>query len=179
MRSLTLLLTVLTAAVAISSCTGLISSAAQNTASTHTVYLVRHAEKQPGDDPSLTRDGLVRAETLAELLSGAGIEKIWSSDYRRTRETAAPLAERLDIGVDIYDASDLQTLANAIAAEGATTLVVGHSNTTPALAELLGADPGEPIVEANEYDRLYVIRRNSDATVSSEIQRFGAQYEPE
>ena len=51
--------------------------------------------------------------------------------------------------------------------------MVGHSNTTPQLAELLGADPGEPIVEANEYDRLYVIQRKDGVTVSDEIRRFG------
>ena len=34
--------------------------------------------------------------------------------------------------------------------------MVGHSNTTPALVEALGGDPGSPI-ESLEYDRLYMV----------------------
>ena len=57
-----------------------------------------------------------------------------------------------------------------------SVLVVGHSNTTPQLAELLGAEPGDPIVEKTEYDRLYVI--NLD-TGEGTIQRFGAPSQTE
>ncbi|RIJ24306.1 histidine phosphatase family protein [Henriciella barbarensis] len=179
MKPLTLLLTILAAAFAVTSCAGLPGDTGEYSDTTYTVYLVRHAEKQSGDDPSLTGDGLSRADTLADLLADKGIEKIWSSDYRRTRETAAPLAERLGMDVQLYDASDLQSLAGEITAEGMTVLVVGHSNTTPALAEFLGADPGGPIVEANEYDRLYLIQREGNATTSHDIQRFGARFEPQ
>lgn len=179
MKRLALLLTVLAAAFAAASCAVLPGEAGESADTTYTVYLVRHAEKQSGDDPSLTSDGLLRADTLADLLSDKDIENIWSSDYRRTRETAAPLAERLGIDVQLYDASDLQSLADEITADGVTVLVVGHSNTTPALAEFLGADPGEPIVEANEYDRLYLIQREGNATRSHDIQRFGAHFEPQ
>ena len=37
------------------------------------IYLVRHAEKQTGDDPSLTVEGQARAEELAQTLQQAGI----------------------------------------------------------------------------------------------------------
>ena len=57
-----------------------------------TIYLVRHAEKLAGDDPSLTPEGAARAELLAETLGDAGIVRIYSTDYARTRGTAAPLA---------------------------------------------------------------------------------------
>ena len=117
MKRLALLLTVLAAAFAAASCAVLPREAGESADTTYTVYLVRHAEKQSGDDPSLTSDGLLRADTLADLLSDKDIENIWSSDYRRTRETAAPLAERLGIEVQLYDASDLQTLADEITAD--------------------------------------------------------------
>lgn len=173
MKHVALYLTGLLAALAIASCAASPGPSRMSDDGTYTIYLVRHAEKQAGDDPSLTGAGLERAEVLGEILSNAGVEKIWSSDYRRTRETAAPLATRLGLDVEIYDASDLTSLADRLTAEGLTALVVGHSNTTPQLAELLGAAPGEPIVEANEYDRLYVIERKDGVTVSDEIQRFG------
>ena len=146
-----------------------------------TAYLVRHAEKLTGDalndlphprDPPLTRAGQDRAEALADLLEGVGITEIWSTDTTRTRETAKPLADRLGIEIELYDASDLSAFAIQLTEEiSGSVLVVGHSNTTPGLAEALGADPGIPIVEATEYDRLYVIDLQ---TGQDEIQRFGA-----
>ena len=173
MKHFTLFLIGLLAALTIVSCAASPETSRTSDDGTYTIYLVRHAEKQAGDDPSLTNAGAARADMLGEILSNAGVEKIWSSDYRRTRETAAPLATRLGLAVEIYNASDLASLADRLTSEGLTALVVGHSNTTPQLAELLGADPGEPIVEANEYDRLYVIQRKDGVTVSDEIRRFG------
>lgn len=146
-----------------------------------TAYLVRHAEKLTGDalndlpdprDPPLTLAGQERAEALADLLASAEITRIWSTDTTRTRDTAQPLADRLGIEVEIYDASDLTAFAAQLTQEtSGNALVVGHSNTTPGLADALGADPGAPIVEATEYDRLYVIDLR---TGQGEIQRFGA-----
>jgi len=56
-----------------------------------------------------------------------------------------------------------------------THLVVGHSNTTPPLTELLGGEGGEPIVEATEYDRLYRVDITKDGSASSKLMRFGAR----
>ena len=146
-----------------------------------TAYLVRHAEKVTSDhqivlddpnDPPLLPIGEVRAQALADRLIDAEITKIWSTDTRRTLSTAAPLAERLGLTVQLYDASDLEAFATILKADaGSNVLVVGHSNTTPSLAAALGADPGDPIVEKGENDRLYVIDL---ATGDGEIQRFGA-----
>ncbi|WP_084399261.1 SixA phosphatase family protein [Henriciella aquimarina] len=143
-----------------------------------TVYLVRHAEKTGAeDDPELTADGMARAETLAEVLADEPIEVIWSSDYTRTRQTAAPLAERLRMDVQLYDASDLPGFAETLEAAGETAVVVGHSNTTPALSALLGGDGGTPIDEAREYDRLYVLSGVGTGSVETDIRRYGARYD--
>lgn len=146
-----------------------------------TVYLVRHAEKVTGDaamliddprDPPLTAVGQLRAEALADRLSDAGVIAIWSTDTTRTRDTARPLADRLGLDVQLYDPYDLQGFASVLKANaGETVLVVGHSNTTPQLAEALGAEPGAPIVEASEYDRLYVVDLVSGI---GDIDRYGA-----
>lgn len=141
---------------------------------TGTVYLARHGETE-GDDPGrwLSDVGWARAEALAERLAGAGIEGIYTTDYRRTRETAAPLAERLGAEPVLYDPDDLAGFAarlrEGLRAAGGTVLVVGHSNTTPELVELLGGEPGEPIAE-EEHGRLYRVELPSGAT---EVSRFG------
>lgn len=137
------------------------------------VFLVRHAEKTTGDDPALTAEGQARAQQLAQILRNAEIMRIHSSDTRRTRDTAAPLADLLGIEVELYDPRDLPTMAAKLQAAGGQHLVVGHSNTTGELAELLGGEGGAPIVEAYEYDRLYVVTRSKDGRVSSLMLRFG------
>tara|TARA_R110000787_G_scaffold14348_3_gene44263 strand:- start:10817 stop:11335 length:519 start_codon:yes stop_codon:yes gene_type:complete len=141
------------------------------------IYLVRHAEKQTGDDPSLTVEGQARAEELAQTLQQAGIKRIYSTDTARTRQTAAPLAAALGLPVELYDASDLPAFARQLAAQTGTFLVVGHSNTTPPLVEQLGGDPGTEINEAGEFDRLYVLHIRGDA-VRTELRRYGSRYKP-
>jgi broad specificity phosphatase PhoE len=126
-----------------------------------TVFLVRHAEKAShGPDPELTDAGALRARALASLLRDAG-------------DTAAPLASQLDLDVTIYDPSKLGDLAADIERRGGRCLVVGHSNTTPELVGLLGGEPGAPIDEQSEHDRLYVLTIAPNGTVGTVVLRYG------
>ena len=136
------------------------------------IYLVRHAEKEAGPDPSLTLTGRARAEILAQDLAGADLTAIWSTDYARTRETAAPAAHTAGLMVRIYDPGQPEAFAEQLKLTPGNILVVGHSNTTPALVEALGGDPGPPIDEATEYDRLYVVTVTG-GRVTSELRRYG------
>ncbi len=57
------------------------------------LYLVRHGQPEPsGDDPGLTENGRTQAEAMAVRLAPKGPLLILTSPFRRTRETAAPLA---------------------------------------------------------------------------------------
>jgi phosphohistidine phosphatase SixA len=135
-------------------------------------FLVRHAEKvDQSEDPPLTERGQSRARELARLLKSAGVERIYSSDFVRTRDTAAPLAGDLGLAVTLYDPSSLPDLAQALLASPGRALVVGHSNTTPELAGLLGGDPGPPIPET-EYDRLYVPTRGPGGDTTTVVLRL-------
>jgi broad specificity phosphatase PhoE len=139
------------------------------------VFLVRHAEKatEPPTDPPLTPAGLARARALAELLADARLDAVWSTDYRRTRETAAPVADRAGLEVRLYEPGELEALAETLRMEGGRALVVGHSNTTWELVRLLGGDPGSTIDEAAEYDRLYVLVGAEGGPLTT-LLRFGA-----
>jgi broad specificity phosphatase PhoE len=162
------------------------------------LFLVRHAEKagDGSNDPKLTETGLARAEALARLLRDAGINRVHSTDYQRTRATAAPTAELLNLKVELYDAADLASMARqlraptrdpqpesdagdhedrdrAVAPRPSRHLIVGHSNTTTALVELLGGEPGPPIDEASEHDRLYIVTLAPDGTASTIVLRYG------
>jgi broad specificity phosphatase PhoE len=145
------------------------------------IYLLRHAEPElpamgggAAADPHLNLAGEERAHALRHLLEGAGITGIFSSDYNRTRETLAPLADALGLDVEIYDPRALDGIADRLTQEAGRFVVAGHSNTTPALAELLGGDSGGPIDENYEFDRLYQVVIGTDGTVTTSLLRYGA-----
>ncbi len=139
------------------------------------VYLVRHAEKQDDgtSDPALTAQGTERAELLNHMLADAGLTHIHSTEFKRTQLTAAPLAESTGLEVAAYDPGDLPGFAAWLKATPGRHLVSGHSNTTPGLVGALGGEPGEPIEEATEYDRLYIVTIGPDGTVSTVLLRYG------
>jgi len=137
------------------------------------VFLVRHAEKvDQSIDPDLSEEGYIRAQDLARTLADAGIEQVHSSGFIRTKETARPVANMFDLEIELYNPKDLDTLADQLKASGGRHLVVGHSNSTPALVEILGGDPGSPIEEKNEYDRLYLVTI-SKGKVNTVLLRYG------
>jgi len=137
------------------------------------VYLVRHAEKAIGPGPGLTDAGTARAAELAREMRDSDIEHVLSTDFRRTRATAQPTADALDLELELYDPVDLAGLAARLRQAGGRYLVVGHSNTTPELVGLLGGEPGDPIDEQTEYDRLYVISIRNEDRIDTELRRYG------
>jgi phosphohistidine phosphatase SixA len=131
-----------------------------------TVILVRHAEKasEPRQDPPLTPQGEARASWLGEVLSGAGVEHIYSTDTLRTRSTAGLIAEALGLEVTVVPPRDLEAMAAALRSHrGQVVVSVGHSNTLGPLAERLGAEPMAPIAE-DDYEGFFVLTLAEDAS---------------
>jgi broad specificity phosphatase PhoE len=119
------------------------------------VVLVRHAEPAAGgSDPGLAPAGVARAATLASMLAGAEVTAIFTSDLRRTKETAAPLASLLSIA-PVVIADDPKVAAAQIKAAGQHVLVVGHSDTTPAIIKALGGPAVS--IKPKQFDRMFVL----------------------
>ncbi len=139
------------------------------------IYLVRHAEKLADTDPGLTEKGTARAEALAILLEDAGITQVYSTDYKRTRMTAAPTASKNNVAVTLYDPRALKAFAEQLTATAKSTkgniLVVGHSNTTPVVANFL-TNAEYPMLNEDQYDHLYVVRRADDGSLKTKIEYF-------
>jgi broad specificity phosphatase PhoE len=132
---------------------------AASAAAQSTVFIVCHAEKAEGsgNDPDLSQVGQARAESLANMLKEVGITSIYATEFKRTQETAAPLAKA--IGVEIVKLPGKSTAELVTKLEdlkGGNALVVGHSNTIPLLIKALGVDT--PInISDNDYDNLFVV----------------------
>jgi phosphohistidine phosphatase SixA len=122
-----------------------------------TVYLARHAEKMTsGDNPELTTVGHSRANNIAQQLLNVGITHIFSTDYKRTIQTATPLAEKLNLEIQSYNPMQLAVFAQQLKAIKGKILVIGHSNTTPELTELLSGQRIKKI-DDNEYNDLFQV----------------------
>ena len=80
------------------------------------MFLVRHAERADNSkDSPLSASGTERAARLAAMLEDAGITAIYTTEYRRTKETAAPLGRAVHVAPVVVSAAD----GDALAAEGA------------------------------------------------------------
>ncbi|HEY0156602.1 MAG TPA: phosphoglycerate mutase family protein [Thermoanaerobaculia bacterium] len=143
-----------------------------------TIILVRHAEKAPvaGDMP-ISEAGIARAKELARVLADARITAIYTTQYRRTRETVAPLAEALKLTPEVIEAGGKEYPANVIRAirekhAGGTVLVAGHSNTTvDVLRELGMKDP--PFIPEPQFDNLFVCTLIEGAAANCVALRYG------
>ena len=120
------------------------------------VFLTRHAEKDSdGGDPGLTDVGKDRAQKLADLMSRVGTTHVFSTDTRRTRQTAKPTADATGMSIHIYHSnSDLVSAINSLPSSS-RALVVGHSNTVGPIATELGVS--ETISIGNQFDNLFAI----------------------
>jgi len=123
------------------------------------IYVVRHAERaDQSADSALSAKGVRRSNKLRDMLRGAGVTRIVTSELRRTIDTAAPLAAAAHLTPQRVPAADTPALVAALNAMGARdrVLVVGHSNTVPALLRALHVDAVATIPDA-EYDNLFII----------------------
>ncbi|MDN3665121.1 histidine phosphatase family protein [Algibacter miyuki] len=131
-----------------------------------TIYLVRHAEKELSPDnrknPSLSPCGVQRAESLSDFLEDVPLDAIYSTDYTRTKSTAQPTSIAKQIEVNIYNPSKLKDFAKSLLESNEDALVVGHSNTTAALAGLLIGEKLETINEKT-YNRVYQVVIHKDS----------------
>jgi len=133
---------------------------------TTTIYLVRHAEKQTTgngsmmtSNPDLTEDGKMRAKALADTLAGKKITAVYATQYKRTQQTAEPTSVLKLTPVKQYDAAAGEDLIDSLAhRKHKGYLVVGHSNTLPAMLHKLGLNPSMHEIPDDDYDNLFIVR---------------------
>lgn len=174
-----------------------------------TVYVARHAERvSDAANADLSRHGLERAAALRELTRNAGLAAVWVTDFCRTAQTADPAASALGLPLRVAPtgsrAGGLEGCTPALAApllplaeptppaalgrlilddwRGRAVLVVGHSNTVPAIVEALGAPSlcGTLLPRADEgcelahdaYGDVFIVRVPAAGTPTVEHRRL-------
>lgn len=153
---------------------------------TTTIIFIRHAEKMAVDDrdPDLSAEGRERVAELTRQMAYAdviqGVDAIYSTPFKRTQQTVQPLADELDLPINIYDASDTEEVLETILKrhKGKVILVVGHSNTIPQLIWNLGASKRVPPIDENEYDNVYIIAIPWFGKTKTIRLRYGTPYVP-
>jgi broad specificity phosphatase PhoE len=147
-----------------------------------TLVLIRHADKaaEPANDPPLTAAGAKRAQDLAATLRNAGITAIITTQVRRTRETAQPLATALGLNPEVLKVDEhalvanpapgqqfppevvkaraeyVKTLEAAVRRLSGAVLVVGHDWSVPGLIAALGG-PQISNICSSVYDNLFIL----------------------
>jgi broad specificity phosphatase PhoE len=143
---------------------GLLALAAP-AAAQQTVFVVRHAERADSSpdakpmmatDPDLSDAGRARAASLATVLEDAKIVAIFTTEFKRTQQTAAPLAKALGLTPKVVKADAEAALIKEVAAIKGNVLVVGHSNTVPSIVKRLGVAAPVTVDDA-EFDNLFIV----------------------
>lgn len=132
------------------------------------VIVVRHAERADGGagatpmtgapaDPPLSAAGEARAAKLASILADSGITAVFATEFKRTQDTAKPLAARVGLTTSIVKAADTGALLSRLKANHANdiVLVVGHSNTMPAVIK--GLTGRDVTIADSQYDDLFLL----------------------
>ena len=125
-----------------------------------TFILVRHAEKANDgtEDPDLNPEGVQRSKRLAMHLNETDIQAIYATEYKRTRNTVAPLASAKHLEIQLYEAHKEEEIVNMIEKHrGGTVVICGHSNNIPWTANLLTGKEQLKDYAETEYSILLII----------------------
>ena len=141
------------------------------------IFLVRHAEKvkDGSEDPILTPEGKTRADELMYILKHVKLDAIYSTQYKRTKQTVLPTAEDKNIKIHNYKPGERGFLKKVINSHpGGAVLIVGHSNTIPVLANKLAGRKEFNDLNDATYDNLFIAQVYPNGQTKIIRMRFGA-----
>lgn len=129
-----------------------------------TFYFIRHAEKATGqgNDPELTAKGSSRAQQWVNYFFLKEVDHVISSDFKRTKATAAPLAKAKKLPVEIYDVHQVDGKSLLKTYRGKSVALFGHSNTINAYANALQNDSIYKELNEKDYDHFFVVRVDNE-----------------
>ena len=138
------------------------------------ILLVRHGEKvDESQDPDLSPQGKERAQRLVKAIGKYRPGGFYSTDYKRTRDTIAPLAARREKKIETYDPRKPQDLIDTIMKSRTKRFVVsGHSNTIPGLANLITRKNVFKNLDDAEYSVIWLVRLKDGKVTKIELLEY-------
>jgi 2,3-bisphosphoglycerate-dependent phosphoglycerate mutase len=125
-----------------------------------TIILLRHAEKgnDGTKDPDLTPEGYQRAQRIVSLLSDTQVNAVYSTNYRRTRNTVQALANARGLDIQTYEPFKPEVISSIVEKhKGKTIVISGHSNTIPWTANLLLGEERFKDFSDTDYDNVLIV----------------------
>ena len=142
-----------------------------------TYYFIRHAEKDrnTNDDPELIPQGELRAQFWAEYFEDIHLDAIYSTDYNRTKQTAAPTARAKGITVQLYNPDHMYDAAFQQNTKGKSVLIVGHSNTTPTFVNIVIGQKTYGFIDDAENGMLYTVTVKEGEKPQVAVEKIGME----
>lgn len=144
-----------------------------------TVYIVRHAEKDVSDpknqDPDLNESGKLRAGDLKSRLKNHKIDAVFSTKFKRNKQTAEGVAEVNGLSIREYDAHKYNELSELVKTEfkNKKVLIIGHSNSVLEIIESFGAVRPIATLTDSDYDFLFELKIDQMGKVALSTSRYG------
>tara|TARA_B100001996_G_scaffold69798_1_gene51060 strand:+ start:228 stop:746 length:519 start_codon:yes stop_codon:yes gene_type:complete len=140
-------------------------------------YFIRHAEKDRSNpenkNPELNQQGKIRALNWLYFFRDIPLKKIYSTNYNRTIQTVKQIAEEKNITISYYSPENIDVENFKKQNKNMSILVVGHSNTTPELVNLIIGENKFEKMNDNDNSSLFVIRELAgDVTVERIITKY-------
>ncbi|TYB77347.1 histidine phosphatase family protein [Bizionia saleffrena] len=134
-----------------------------------TYYFIRHSEKNRAvktKNPNLLEKGQSRAENWAEYFKSIAFDAVYSTNYKRTKQTATPTAKQNNLKLIIYNPSKLDYNAFKAGTKGKTVLIVGHSDTTPKFVNTIIGENKYNAINDSINSALFIVTINGNETTS-------------
>lgn len=145
------------------------------------IWVVRHAEKDTSDpkdrDPDLSPEGKERAEALGKYLKGVKLDSIFSTNYKRTKLTGYPTADKIGLTIKTYDPAAQKEFAQGLIknAQGKKMLIIGHSNTVQEILVAFGATKPVRELTDDDYDYIFILTLKGDKK-EVKVDRYGVAH---
>lgn len=147
----------------------LVAQVAFSQVKTTTIYLIRHAEKVDNSkNPDLSPEGIARSLHWNEVFSAINFDAVYSTNFNRTQQTAAPIAKKNSVEIRIYNPKTIDIEKIKKENLGQTILIVGHSNSTPDLVNKLINQNIYPAIDETTFGNLYIVTINEN-TVNHQL----------
>lgn len=158
-----------------------IAPMSQANAENRLIIIIRHAEKAnvSAKDPPLSPQGVMRATSLITALNRTPLSQLVATQYQRTQQTLAPIAEERHLPVTIVEAANpieqhIQHIVEQVHAVQGNTLIAGHSDTVPLIIKALGG-PEIQAIDEDDYSQLFILSLNDGQPASLIATRYGQE----